>query len=89
MRLSRKGFGYLLPLAIGLITLSVGLTLVYILPEYIISALNSTSAFTAATIAAAQTAVNSIRALGYVVIVISVIWVLIAVISGGKKGGAM
>ena len=41
-RLRNKGLAYLLPLAIGLITLTAGVAMMFILPEFILSALNDT-----------------------------------------------
>lgn len=70
--------------AIGLIVLFVGVALMYMLPEYIISALNATSTFSATTVSTATTQAGQIRSLGFVVIVISVVWLLISVIS--KEG---
>jgi hypothetical protein len=42
MKMSRKGFGYLLPLAIGLISLSVGIALAFLIPEVVLASLNGT-----------------------------------------------
>ena len=86
-RLRNKGLAYLLPLAIGLITLTAGVAMMYILPEYIISALNETGTFTSATITTATTKVGVVRNLGMAVIVIAIVWIIIAVISGKKGGG--
>ena len=57
----------------------------YMLPEYIISALNSTGTFEAADVTTATEKADQIRAVGFVVVVISVVWMLISVISGGAK----
>lgn len=73
-------------LTIGLIVLFVGVALMYMLPDYIISALNSTAVFTPAQVALAQTQANSVRSLGFVVIIISVIWIVFSVIGG--QGGS-
>lgn len=86
-KFNRKGLAYLLPLAIGLITLTAGVAMMYILPEYIISALNATGTFTADTITTATTKVGVVRNLGMAVIVIAIVWIIIAVISGKKGGG--
>ena len=108
--LSKKGFGYLLPLAIGLITLVVGVTMLFIMPEFIISTMNSTgmmdigecyayntSAGECGDLATncceymtyhnATTKVDIIRNIGMAVIIISLVWIIIAVISGRKQGG--
>ena len=86
-RLRNKGLAYLLPLAIGLITLTAGVAMMYILPEYIISALNETGTFSNTTIITATAKVGVIRNLGMAVIVIAIVWIIIAVISGKKGGG--
>jgi membrane-anchored glycerophosphoryl diester phosphodiesterase (GDPDase) len=82
----KKGLTQLYGITIGLITLFVGVALMYMLPDYIITALNSTAVFTNTTVALAQTQANSIRSLGFVVIIISVIWLIFSVI-GGQGGG--
>lgn len=78
----RKGLTQLYGITIGLIVLFVGVALMYMLPEYIINALNSTGVFSAATVSTATAQANSIRSLGFVVIVISVVWILFSVIGG-------
>jgi hypothetical protein len=71
-------------LTLGLIVLFVGVALMYMLPDYIIVALNSTAVFSNATVATAQTQANSVRSLGFVVIIISVIWIIFSVIGAGS-----
>ena len=69
---------------IGLITLFVGVALMYMLPEYIIGALNQTGTFEASDVSTAKQKADQIRAIGFVVIIISVVWMLISVIAGKK-----
>ena len=90
MRKFNKGFTNLLPLAIGMITLSAGVTLMFILPEYLIYILNTTGQFSTETISTATTQLGVVRGVGMAVIVISLIWVIIWVISGAHmaKGEA-
>jgi membrane-anchored glycerophosphoryl diester phosphodiesterase (GDPDase) len=71
--------------AIGLIVLFVGVALMYMLPELIINQLNNTTIFTAGTVATAQAKIDSVRGIGFVVIIIAVIWMLISVVAG-KQG---
>lgn len=71
-------------LTIGLIVLFVGVALMYMLPDYIISALNSTGVFSASDVSTANTQADSVRSLGFVVIIIAVIWLIFSVIGGSK-----
>jgi hypothetical protein len=80
-----RGAG-LLTFMTSLIALAVGVALVYVLPEYIIGVLNTTGLFTAATVATATTQVNTLRAIGWLVVVISLIWMVVGVI-GMVRGG--
>ena len=83
-----KGITQLYSLTIGLIILFVGVALMYMLPEYIVGALNNTSVFSTATVTTAIAQINSIRALGFVVIIISVIWIIFSVIGSGQGAPA-
>ena len=78
--------GTLLPLAIGMITLAAGVTLMFILPEYLIYILNTTGQFAASTITNATTQLGVVRGVGMAVIVISLIWIIIWMISGAGLG---
>ena len=78
-----RGAG-LLSFITSLIGLAVGVMLVYILPEYILGILNDTALFTTTTVDAAQDAVNTVRAIGWLVVVISLIWMVVSVL-GMKK----
>ncbi len=80
-----KGVTQLYGLTVGLIVLFVGVALMYMLPDYIIAALNDTGVFSAADVATANTQADSVRALGFVVIIIAVVWIIFSVIGG--KGG--
>lgn len=71
-------------LTIGLIVLFVGVALMYMLPDYIITALNSTAVFDETTVTTAQTQANSVRSLGFVVIIIAVVWIIFSVIGGSQ-----
>jgi len=79
----KKGVSQLYGLTIGLIVLFVGVALMYLLPDYIIAALNNTGVFTAADVATANSQADSTRSLGFVVIIIAVVWLIFAVIGGG------
>jgi len=80
----RKGQTQLYGLTVGLIVLFVGVALMYMLPDYIISALNDTGVFSADDVTTANTQADSVRALGFVVIIIAVVWIIFSVI-GGKS----
>jgi membrane-anchored glycerophosphoryl diester phosphodiesterase (GDPDase) len=75
-----KGVTQLYGITIGLIVLFVGVALMYMLPEYIIGALNSTGVFTAAQVSTALAQAGQVRSLGFVVIIISVIWIVFSVV---------
>lgn len=81
-----KGINWLVPIATGLIGVAAGVALLYLLPEYLLTVLNDTALFAAATTTEAQTAIDSIQALGFFVVVISMIWLVIGVISASKGG---
>ena len=72
---------------VGLIILFVGVALMYVLPEYIIYALNQTGTFQNAQVLTALTQVSQLRSLGFVVVVIAIIWMIIAIVAGGGKRG--
>lgn len=74
-------------LTIGLIVLFVGVALMYMLPDYIIEALNDTGVFQPADYTTANTQADTIRSLGFVVIIIAVVWIIFSVI-GGQGSGA-
>lgn len=80
----RKGvawFGFIT----GLITLCVGIALMYILPEYIIGALNSTGTFSSSAISTATQKADQARALGFVVVVIGLVWMVIGGVTAGRR----
>ena len=81
---NRKGVSQLYGMTIGLIVLFVGVALMYMLPDYIIAALNETGVFTATDVSTANTQADSVRSLGFVVIIIAVVWIIFAVIGGNK-----
>jgi len=97
-----------------MITLAAGVTLMFIIPEYLISLLNTTEGTggllqtgecyswnttpdqcgTAETNCCeymvsynARTKMGTVRNIGMAVIIIALVWIIIAVISGAKKGG--
>jgi hypothetical protein len=80
-----KGAG-LLAFMTSLIALAVGVMLVYTLPEYILTTLNNTALFSAATVATAQTQVTTLRAIGWLVVIISLIWMVVGVIGMVREG---
>ena len=110
-RLSNKGIAYLIPIAIGMITLAAGVTLMFIIPEYLLGLISNGTGLTSygtchtyntspsecgeeATNCClyelqytAQTKVDTVRNIGMAVIIIALVWIIIAVISGAKKGG--
>lgn len=73
--------------AIGIVLVAVGVTFMYILPTFIISTLNSTGIFSAASVATANTQIAQVQAIGFGVIAIGLIFAMVSVISG-VKGGA-
>lgn len=85
LKLARFKGAALYSFTIGLIVLFIGVALMYMLPEYIINALNSTGTFSSSDVTTAKQKADQIRSLGFVVIVISVIWMLISVISTRKR----
>jgi hypothetical protein len=86
--MARKGMSQLYGITIGLIVLFVGVALMFMLPDYIIESLNDTGVFTTAQYTTASEKAGNIRDLGFVVIIIAVVWLIFSVI-GGKGGGAV
>lgn len=78
-----KKITWLIPLVTGLIGVSVGVTLMYVLPAYVISILNTTGLFNTSMVNTAYTQVQTIQAIGFLVVVISLIWLVIGMISAG------
>lgn len=96
---------------IGLLVLFIGVALMYLLPDYIIGALNSTGIMSTGGCYATNTTpaqctltvasccvrwnaeanatnnVNTLRSLGFVVIIIAVIWMVISIVAGGTGKG--
>jgi hypothetical protein len=70
--------------AIGLVTLMVGVSLMYILPEFVIATISATGTFNATAIALARAQTTTVQGVGFAVIVLSLVWLIIAVIGGGK-----
>lgn len=84
---SKKGVHWLIPITTGLIGVTTGLVLMYLLPPYILETLNSTGIFTNQTgVTTARTRMDNITALGFLIVVISMIWIVIGVISSARKG---
>lgn len=83
-KLGRKGIAWLFPLTIGIILLSVGVALMYILPAYIIGALNETAVFNSTLVATAESKVSTVQSLAMVVIIIGMVWVLIGIVGGAR-----
>jgi len=81
-----KGFA-LFSVAMGILLLCVGVAFVYILPDYVIKALNDTAVFQSSTVTTANTQLATIRGIGFAVIVIATLWMVISVVAGfGGKG---
>ena len=76
----------LFSVAMGILLLCVGVAMVYILPDYVIKALNDTAVFQVSTVNTANTQLATIRGVGFAVIVISVLWLIISVVAGVGKG---
>lgn len=55
----------------------------YVIPDYVIKAINDTAVFTGSTVATANTQLATVRAAGFAVIIIGVIWVIVSVVIGG------
>lgn len=74
-------------LVIGLVLLAVGITFLYILPEFIITTLNDTSSFDSDALATALTKISTIRGVGFAVIIIGIVWLIVSQVAGlgGKK----
>jgi hypothetical protein len=83
-----KGFA-LFNVAMSVLLLCVGVALVYIVPDYVIKALNDTAVFSVSTVNTANTQLGLVRGAGFAVIIISVIWLIISVVAGvgGNKTG--
>jgi len=73
---------------VGLIILFCGVALMYMLPEYIINTLNSTGVFATGDVTTATTKAGQVRSLGFVVIIIAVVFMIFSVMGGGGKKGA-
>jgi hypothetical protein len=85
--MNAKHIKELVAIATGLIAVAAGIALMYVLPQYIVSILNSTGLFTAAQITTANTSVATIQALGFLVVIIGLLWIVIGVISDNRAGG--
>ena len=82
--LASKHIHWLVPIATGAIAICAAVALMYTLPPYIISILNSTALFTAAQVAAATAAITTVTAIAFLVIVIGLLWVVIGIVSSQK-----
>jgi hypothetical protein len=71
--------------AIGLVTLMVGVALMYILPEFVIATIAATGTFNATAIATARAQLTTVQGVGFAVIILSLVWLIIAVIGGKGK----
>ena len=83
---SSKKIHWLVPIATGAIAVCAAVALMYVLPPYIISILNSTALFTAAQVAAATAAVTTVTAIAFLVVIIGLLWVVIGIVSSQDKG---
>jgi hypothetical protein len=72
--------------------------MMYIIPDYVVSAMNATQLFPltlndtpthyySPIIANANTQLGLVRGAGFAVVVIAVIWMIISVVAGGGKSG--
>lgn len=80
-----KKVHWIVPIVTGLIAVTAGIALMYMLPPYIISILNSTGLFAAADVTAASAAVTTVLALGFLIVVIGLLWIVIGVVSSSRK----
>lgn len=84
-----RHISWMVPIATGLIAVAVGIALMYMLPQYIISILNSTGLFSAAQVSTANAQIATVQALGFLVIIIGLLWVVIGVISEVRGPGGV
>lgn len=78
---------WLLEIVTGLIGVAVGVALMYLLPTYIIGILNNTGLFAAASVTAASTAITTIQAIGFLITVIGLFWVVLGIVSFVRTAG--
>lgn len=78
---------WLLEIVTGLIGVSVGVALMYLLPPYIIGILNNTGLFTAAAVTSANNAVTTILAIGFLITIIGLFWVVLGIVSFVRTAG--
>lgn len=74
-------------LAMGIILLAIGVTFLYTIPDYVISVMNETGMFSASDISEANTKVDNIRNIGFIVIFIAVVFMIFGVFGGKGKVG--
>jgi hypothetical protein len=67
----------------GVLLLCIGVALMYIIPDYVIKAINDTAIFTGSTVTTANTQLATVRAAGFAVVIISVIWLIVGIVVGG------
>ena len=74
--------------AIGIIMIVLGVTFLYILPDYVVKVLNDSAVFSTATVNEANSKIATVRGVGFAVIVIGVIWLIIQMVAGvgGTRG---
>ena len=82
-----KNIQWLVPIATGTIAVAAGTALLYLLPPYIVSILNATALFTAAQVASATSAITTVIAVGFLIIIIVLMWVIIGIVSSGSGKG--
>ena len=82
-----KNIQWLVPIATGTIAVAAGTALLYLLPPYIVSILNATALFTAAQVASATSAITTVIAVGFLIIIIGLMWVIIGIVSSGSGKG--
>jgi hypothetical protein len=72
----------LFQIAMSVLLLCIGVALMYIIPDYVIKALNDTAVFATATVTTANTQLATVRSAGFAVVIISVIWLIVSVVTG-------
>jgi len=59
----------------------------YVLPQYIVGVLNQTGLFSASQISTANTNVGTVQAIGFLITVIGLLWIVIGIVSAGGVRG--
>ena len=84
---TRRGFA-LFQIVMGVLLLCIGVALMYIIPDYVIKAINDTAIFTGSTVTTANTQLGTVRTAGFAVVIISVIWLIVSIVIGGGSSVA-